>query len=122
MLAVPIATSIYGVGAWFAYGFAESEMTFLDLLTYHAMTGIPGAFFALGVLVVYALPLFFLLRRFGLANPVSVAIFSVLPWVVIDGFINQDIHHFIQFAWISLLSGFSFWLKARHAIQVRSNA
>lgn len=122
VLAVPIATSLYGVGAWFAYGFADSDMTFLDLLSYHAMTGIPGALFGLAVLIAYGLPLFLLLRRFKLANPVSVAIFCILPWAIIDGFINHDIHHFIQFAWVSLFSGFAFWFKARNSIQRVDNA
>lgn len=122
VLAVPIATSLYGIGSWFAYGFADSKMTFLDLLSYHAMTGIPGALFGLGVLIVYGLPLFLILRRFNLANPVSVAIFCILPCVVIDGFINHDIHHFIKFSWVSLLSGFAFWYRARRSISERSNA
>lgn len=122
MVSVPVATSLYAIGAWFVYGGAGSKMTFLNYLSYHAMTGIPGALFALVVLTVYGLPLFLLLRRYGWANPISVVIFCILPWVIIDGFITHDIHHFIQFAWVSLFSGFAFWLKARRTIQKGHNA
>jgi hypothetical protein len=116
-LAVPIANSVYGIVAWVAYGSSDSNMTFLGLLSYHAITGFFGALVGLVVLSVYGLPLFLLLRRFKLANPVSVAVFCILPWVIIDGLIKHDIHHFIQFAWVSLFSGFAFWFKARNTLQ-----
>jgi len=121
-IAVPVATSLYAIGAWFVYGFAESDMTFVNLLSYHAMIGIPGALFALGALVVYGLPLFYLLRRFGWVNPISVAFFCIVPWAIIDGLLIQDVHHFVQFSWISLVSGFAFWSRARHTVNEPRNA
>ena len=115
-LVVPIATTLYHFVIWFAFGFNETAQTLPDMVMYGAMVGLPGAIFALGVLLLYGLPLFLLLRRFNLANWVSVAALAIAPWVVIDGFINQSIHHFIEFSWYSLASGFAFWLMARHSI------
>jgi riboflavin transporter FmnP len=113
---VPVATVIYQLVAWFAYGFGESDLAFTEMLTYGAMNSVFGAIVALVVLVVYGLPVFLLLRHFSLANWLAVVVFTVTPWVIIDGFINKDIHHFIEFSWYSLASGFSFWLLARHSI------
>tara|TARA_R110002072_G_C7617908_1_gene505652 strand:- start:123 stop:527 length:405 start_codon:yes stop_codon:yes gene_type:complete len=113
---VPVATVIYQIVAWFAYGFEESDLAFKEMLIYGAMNGVFGSMFALVVLVVYGLPVFLLLRHFSLANWLSVVVFAVAPWVVIDGFINKDIHHFVEFSWYSLASAFAFWLLARQSI------
>ena len=116
-LIVPIATILYQIVSWFRFDFSESNLSFTDMLGYGAFNGVFGAVFALVVLTIYGAPLFIILRHFNLANWLSVSIFCILPWVVVDGIMNKDIHHFIEFSWYSLASGFAFWYLARRSIK-----
>ena len=119
-IVLPIAAVMYQFVAWFVYGFSESTFTFFGLLIYGASTGTFGILFALIFLVIYGLPLFLVSRYFGFASWLTVAIFAIFPWVIIDGFMNRNIHHFFEFTWYSLVSGSVFWFFARNAVNGKS--
>ena len=119
-IVTPLATIAYQAVAWFVYGFGESNLKFIDMLIYGSGIGLFGIIVAIVALLSYGLPLFLLLRRFSLANWVAVIIFAVLPWVIIDGFINKDIHHFIEFSWYSIASGMTFWFFAQQSPNLKA--
>lgn len=117
---MPLATVVYEAAAWFVYGFGESNLKFLDALIYGVLSGLFGVIVALAALLVYGLPLFLLLHRFKLANWLAVIIFAILPWIIVDGFINKDIHHFIEFSWYSIASGITFWFFAHKPTNLKA--
>ena len=112
----PVASIIYQLVAWVVYNFNESELTLADMLLYRAMNAPFVILTTLIFITVYGLPIFLLLRKFNLANIITVAIVAITPWVIIDGFINKDIHHFIEFSWHSIVTGVVFWFFAKRTI------
>jgi len=118
---VPVATVIFSIITWFAYGLNKFELGFIDTLIYGASTGVVGILFALIFLLIYGLPLFLILRHFNRANMRAVVIAAILPWVIVDGFMNQDLHHFFEFTWYSLVCALTFWFFARKSIGSKVN-
>jgi hypothetical protein len=69
-------------------------------------------------LLLYALPIFLLLRKFKLANKWMVLVFALAPWVVSDLIISQNYYHFIEFGLYSIISAFAFWYFAKRSVTI----
>ncbi|MFT7560882.1 MAG: Sec-independent protein secretion pathway component TatC [Flavobacteriales bacterium] len=101
-LAIPIAAILYQIVAWLAYGFYKSELEFTSILMLGAGKGVFGALLGFFFICLYGLPVFLILRYFEKTN-LYIAIFvSISPWLVIDGLMNKNMHHGIEFSWYSL--------------------
>lgn len=116
VVAMPVATAL-----WFAL---------LPLGTFPAPSGkdlVEGFLFlslitsvyGLIVSVAYAVPLFFLARRLGIANVFTCLLAAVAPWFVFSAFAGDTPDKYVLFLIHSIVGAIAFWLFARH---VRNSA
>ena len=112
----PISATIFYLYIWLVYPIEDSNYTLGEWILGGAGIGLIGIAYAVIIIVVYGLPLFLMLRKLKLVNWLSCIVIALAPWVIIDGFINHDIKHFIEFSWYSLVSGGMFWFFARKTI------
>lgn len=113
----PLSVVTLYVCIWFVFPGQVTSYSFIEWLLGAFVTGTNSIVYAAIFIVAYGLPIFLALRKFNLANNYTYIIVALLPWVIIDGFITNDIRHFIMYGWYSLASGGVFWIFARKTIK-----
>lgn len=82
------------------------------------------ALVSFGIIVVYALPLFLLARRFNAATLAVAAVASIIPGLVfafLEGVIG-DIVSVVAWVALALSSGLAFWFFARGGVRLEVRA
>lgn len=108
-VALPFAKVIYYLLVWYGFGgnaHGSLTPTNLAMIAFSDVKSILGAAI---ILTLYATPIFFLSRLFGHAHRGVVVVFAVLPWAILDFYSNQNLTHFIEYSWYSLVCGFVYW-------------
>ena len=108
-VALPFAKVIYYLLVWYVFGGnAQGSLTSTNLamIAFSDVKSIAGTAI---ILTLYATPIFFLSRLFGNTHRGIVAVFAILPWVILDLYVNRNLTHFIEYSWYSLVCGFVYW-------------